>query len=155
MRPVQWCYLVHSLAARVGLFSFKAGLSRGWEMDNKSSLKFERFHRTICRSWLEWQWKERNIIKTADAYIIFFLFYTTYVWNLFHVWMKVNKFSKPHFKFGRVECLHTENYLRHFTISILISNNFDNILQYNSDPVAYWVVCQKTVFSFWQSQSDI
>ena len=53
------------------------------------------------------------------------------------------------------ECLHTENYLRHFYIFTLISNNFDNILQYNRDPVAYWDVCQKTVFSFWQSQSDI
>ena len=39
-----------SLTAREGLFSFKAGPGRGWEMDNKSSLKFERFHRTICCS---------------------------------------------------------------------------------------------------------
>ena len=73
---------------------------------------------------------ERNILKLQSiSSFYYFTRHTSEIFSMFE-WKWINF---QNLILSLEECLHTEHYLRHFTIfTLIISNNFDNILQYNS-----------------------
>ena len=67
--------------------------------------------------------------RRLSAFFSYFTRHTSKMFSMFE-WKWINF---QNLILSLEECLHTEHYLRHFTIfTLIISNNFDNILQYNS-----------------------